>query len=302
MNSQTKQTSSIDIAGLERHKANVLRDWGEAEIVAGWEKWYGKYAEQSRQATAALARAARLGPGVQVLDLASGPGDPAITLADLVAPGGHVTSTDFSDGMVAAAKANAARRGKENMSFQVADMENLPFPDERFDTVTCRFGLMFCPDKALALAESLRILKRGGSAAFVVWGAPFEQGFIATTMSICSRYTSLPECEVGAPTAFDFAQTGKLAAMMEQAGFEEVEEEHVAITMPWAGSAEEYWQYVRETAAPIREVLQKMRAEGKAGEIDSLIEDLIAGYRGFAKDGVLEFPATVNVAGGRRPG
>lgn len=285
----------------DRHKAKVLKDWSDAQITEGWRRWYDKFAAQSRAATEALIAAAAVGPGMRVLDLAGGPGDPAITLAQLVGPSGHVTCSDLSPGMVAAAQANAAAAGTSNMSFKVADMESLPFPDGRFSVVTCRLGVMFCPDKERALAETLRVLEPGARAAFVVWGPPFEQGFIAATMTVCSHYTSLPDCEVGAPTAFDFAKTGKLAAMMEEAGFQGVEEEYRAIAMPWQGTAEEYLQYVIETAVPLREVFQKLEAEGKSTELLAFEEELIAAYRAFADGGQLDFPASINVAVGRRP-
>ena len=297
----TLQTSGAGSgSALERFKQQVWRDWTDEEIVAGWQRWYPKFAAQSHAATRALIQAARVKPGMHVLDLATGPGDPAITLADAVGPDGHVTATDLSPGMVAAAAANAKLGGMTNMSFAEADMEALPFTDGMFDAITCRFGIMFCPNTEQALSEVLRVLKPGGRAAFVVWGPPFEQGFISTTMKLCAKYTSLPECELGAPNAFNFAKTGKLSALMERTRFQQVQEGYQAVVMPWEGSAEEYWQYVSETATPLREMLQKIEDEGNAHTIPALIDELTKAYRTFADGQRLNFPATINVASGEK--
>src|SRR5437763_16946886 len=96
--------------------------------------------------TQRLARHARILPGMQVLDLASGTGDPAISLARLVGPKGKVTATDLSAGMVDVARVNASRSGVVNIDFRQADMQVLPFADSSFDAVTSKIGIMYAVD------------------------------------------------------------------------------------------------------------------------------------------------------------
>lgn len=96
--------------------------------------------------TEAIVEETKLGSGMAVLDLASGTGDPALTLARLVAPRGRVIATDLSQGILDIAEMNARNEGLENIAFQQADAELLPFPDVSFDAVISRIGVMYFVD------------------------------------------------------------------------------------------------------------------------------------------------------------
>ncbi len=113
-------------------------------------------------------------PGEDVLDLCSGTGDPAISIALAVGDAGRVTACDLTPAMLAKARERAANVGLSNMRFVAADMGALPYRRDCFDAVTCRFGLMFPADRIAAAAEALRVLRPGGRAAWLVWG-PYEE-------------------------------------------------------------------------------------------------------------------------------
>ena len=102
-----------------------------------------------------------------VLDLASGPGEPAATIARAL-PGADVLATDVSEDMVASAA--SATADLPNVSARVADAQALDgFGDGTVDVVTCCYGYMFPTDKAAALAETLRVLKPGGLLVATTW-------------------------------------------------------------------------------------------------------------------------------------
>lgn len=110
-------------------------------------------------------QALSLGAGSKVLDIASGPGQPAATIAENL-PAISVVSTDFSPDMVAKAKAICP----PNMVAMQADAADLSaFEDNSFDVVTCCYGYMFPEDKAKAVAETLRVLKPGGTLIATYW-------------------------------------------------------------------------------------------------------------------------------------
>ena len=119
----------------------------------------------------ALLAHADIQPGMEVLDLASGTGDPAITIAGLVEDG-HVTASDLSPAMLEACTEHAREAGLTNLTCQQADAESLPFADDSFDRVTSRLGIMYFVDVQTALAEIMRVLKPGGVATFLVWDSP----------------------------------------------------------------------------------------------------------------------------------
>ncbi len=100
---------------------------------------------------------------MKVLDLACGSGEPSLSLARAVGPMGHVIATDIVPGMLEIAEENARRKGLSNIEFRIADAEAIPFPDESFDVVTCRFGVMFFSDPERAMREARRVLKNDGS-------------------------------------------------------------------------------------------------------------------------------------------
>jgi len=109
--------------------------------------------------------------GDRILDLASGTGEPALTLARHYAEL-TVTGVDAAAGMVAVAQDKAAREGLANIRFQCMAAEQLRFADERFDRAVCRFGLMLFEDPLQALREIGRTLRRGGRFALAVWATP----------------------------------------------------------------------------------------------------------------------------------
>jgi demethylmenaquinone methyltransferase / 2-methoxy-6-polyprenyl-1,4-benzoquinol methylase len=102
--------------------------------------------------------AARGAGDERALDVATGTGDLAIALAD----GGYreVIGIDFAPEMVAAAEAK--RHGRADLTFQVGNALNLPFPDDHFDAVTVSFGLRNMKDYQAAITEMARVTKPGG--------------------------------------------------------------------------------------------------------------------------------------------
>jgi ubiquinone/menaquinone biosynthesis C-methylase UbiE len=255
--------SAPDPAKIEKYRGRLREEWTQEATVSAWRKWHAQLEAFTRGATEAVLEAAQLRAGMRVLDLASGVGDPSLSIAEAVGPSGHVTATDLGPGMIGLAEELARARGLRNMDFRVANVEELPFPDESFDVVTCRFGIMFFPDQLKAFRECLRVLKRGGRVAFVVWGRR-EQSFPSTTLAILAKYVEMPTPDPDAPHAFMFGERGLLKSKLEAAGFADVREEFKTVQGRWAGSPEEYWQQFTEVAAPFRPLIAKLTGETRA--------------------------------------
>ena len=287
--------SATDPAKLARWRERLREEWTEDATVSAWRKWQAPLSAFTRGATEALLEAAQLRPGMRALDLASGVGDPALPIAEAVAPSGRVTATDLGPGMIALAEELARARSLGNIDFRVANVEALPFPDESFDVVTCRFGVMFFPDQLKAFGECRRVLKPGGRVAFVVWGKR-EQPFLGTTVGILSKYVDVPPPDPDAPHAFMFGERGLLKRRLEAGGFTQVEEDARTISGRWVGPPEEYWQQFTEVAAPFRPLISKLTPEQRA----RAEAEILAGLRKLSDGSAITMPLEIVLGTGIR--
>jgi len=229
----------------QQQKSQMHEQWSTAART--WAEQHDLLAGSSKEATLALVDAADLKPGHAVLDLAGGTGEPSLTVAQRVQPGGSVVCTDLIDEMLGAAEQNARKRGLANMSFQRVDVEDIPFDDASFDRVTCRFGIMFCPDAVGALREIRRVVKPGGRAAFVVWAPAAENPMFNVTNGVLAAHGLVPPPPPGALTPFTFAEPGSLSAKMREAGFSDVHEKKRDVGWAWPGPPESHIQFMRAT-------------------------------------------------------
>lgn len=101
-----------------------------------------------------------------VLEVAAGSGVLTRALASGLDPKVAVTASDLNPPMLDRARSVGTKRP---VTWQVADVMELPFEDASFDVVLCQFGVMFFPDKVAAYTEVARVLRPGGSFVFNVW-------------------------------------------------------------------------------------------------------------------------------------
>jgi len=265
----------------------IRQEWLDAAPF--WKKWYPQLAHQSRQATELVVNGAALSPGLHVLDLASGVGEPSLTIAEAVGPQGRVVATDLIPEMLSVLQENAAARGVRNMEFRPANAENLPFPDRHFDRVTCRFGIMFIPDIPKALREMRRVLKPGGRVSFVTWGPREENPLFGTMIRPFLKYVEVPQPDPDSPHIFRFAEEAKLTRTLSEAGFQEARATKHKINWPWPGSAESAWQGGSELAAPFKKIMAAVPPEKR----EEAVAEAIEGIRRFSDGQSINFPAAV---------
>jgi SAM-dependent methyltransferase len=244
--------------------------WGSSFRLTATEKWKAKSAVLGNAVTEALVEYSCPTPGMRVLDLASGTGEPGISLARRV-PQGSVTAVDQSSELLEIAAKRARDKNLLTFITQQADAHHLPFGDQSFDLATCRFGVMFFNDCQRALEELRRVLKPGARACFAAWG-PMEQPYWQTTMKIVHRHAGGAMLEPGGADPFRFSAAGSLSAVLTASGFHEVEESTHNLPWTWRGDAEEVLEYFCAVAAPFRPMLERVpakewpviRAEAKA--------------------------------------
>jgi demethylmenaquinone methyltransferase/2-methoxy-6-polyprenyl-1,4-benzoquinol methylase len=172
---------------------------------------------------------AGLKPGQQVLDLAGGTGDLTRLMAPAVGPSGHIVLSDINAAMLANGHRRLLDSGiSGNVTFALANAEQLPFADNRFDLVTMAFGLRNVTDKQRALNAIFRALKPGGRLLVLEFSKP-----VAALKPVYDFYSFNVLPKLGQLIAKDAPSYRYLAesirmhpdqrtlqAMMEQAGFE----------------------------------------------------------------------------------
>jgi ubiquinone/menaquinone biosynthesis C-methylase UbiE len=177
-----------------------------------------------------LIELAEIDSGHTVVDVATGIGDPALSVARRVGPAGRVIATDQSTAMLAIAEKRARERGLTNIEFRQLDANVYDFPDATIDAVVCRWGLMFLSDLTDVLGRMRRSLKPGRVLAAVTWGEPDRVPIISIRRSVIRAF-DLP----GSPNdPFRLSSTVTLEETAAAAGFEDVEVTRAVVPYEYA--------------------------------------------------------------------
>jgi len=277
------------------HSPQPETGWGSSYRLIASEKWKAKSAAMGRPLTDALVEYAQPLKGMNCIDLASGTGEPAISIAERVGPEGSVTAIDLSAELLEIAARRAQNRGLSNIQFRQADAQQLPFEDDEFDLATCRFGVMFFQDAERALRELHRVLRKGTRACFAAWG-PFQQPYWQSTMGVVLRHVGGPLLPPGGQDPFRFATPGSLSSALRAAGFANVEEETRTVPWVWPGEPQDAWEYAQSISAPFRPLLERVPKE----MWPNINQEVIGEITRFAGEGGIQFGAQVVFASGQR--
>jgi ubiquinone/menaquinone biosynthesis C-methylase UbiE len=136
---------------------------------------YNEIAVHLLPVSAHLVRLCNISSADHVLDVACGTGNTAIT-AKRMTGAKRVTCIDIIPEMLVQAREQASIAEVNDIEWKEANLENLPFEDEKFDVVLSSFGHMFAAHPQVAIKEMLRVTKPGGSIAFSTWPAELVNG------------------------------------------------------------------------------------------------------------------------------
>jgi len=272
----------------------VIQRWtGSAPF---WEKHRDIIRQMFAPVTRALAEAAEIGSEHTVLDVATGPGEPALSLADVVGPAGKVVGIDPIPEMVAGARRAAGRAALRNVEFEVAFADKLPFAANAFDAAISRFGAMFFPSPVGGIKEMLRVLKPGRKIALAAWHHAERNPFHTSLAQVIDRYVEPQPVAPDALDAFRFAQPGKLLQLLREAGAREPTERLLRFTIEAAISVDEFWTLRREMSEKFREKLGALSPETLA----RIRSETAASLQEYSTVRGMAFPAEVLVVSGEK--
>ena len=275
-----EQQPSFDAA---KYKNAQREQWNKDG--AAWRRWNPTLDRWYGEATRQMLDLARIQPGQRILDIAAGAGEPAVSAAERVGPGGYVLATDISEGIVELANQVARERGLKQVETRAMDGEKLDLPDASFDAVLCRLGLMYMPHPVTALGEWRRVLKAGGRAAVVVFSTPDRNSWGALPASIIRRRAQLPPPLPGQPGPFSLGGPGVLEDVFRQAGFASPEVRAVPLPHGMA-SAAEYVRVAREAFGAFNAMMAHLPLQ----ERESAWNEVEGSMRQFESPGGFEVP------------
>lgn len=265
-----------------------------AGLAAGWDKWDSVITNQLAPVGAAIIEHLDIAQDQQHLDIASGTGEPGLSIAKLC-PGGRVVLTDLVPEMLHIAARRAETQGVKNIETEVCSAEALPFGDATFDSVSVRFGYMFFPDLDRASAEFARVLKPGGRLCSSVWVKPERNPWTSVAMQAIATEVAVAPPGPDTPNMFRCAAPGYVSALYARAGLHDIAEWDVDVAIV-TRSPDEYWNMISEhvsvAVAALARVGEPARERIRAHVIDAV--------RAYETDGEVRVPGVARCVGGTK--
>lgn len=258
----------------EAYKIAVTQEWGRA--ASGWHRWMPTINAWLENATEIMLDQARVDEGCRVLDIAAGDGAQSVAAARRVGPQGEVLATDIASEFVKLASSVAERTGLTQLTARQMDAESLELPDQAYDAVISRLGLMYLPDLSRGLAEIMRVLRRRGRVAVVVFTTAEKTPFFSLPVKLIREWRGLPSPEAGQPGPFSLGTPGLLARHFTKAGFIDIEERTIDAPLRFA-SVEECVRWRREASGTMQQMLEGLDEEEKQ-QVWSEIESVLRKY------------------------
>lgn len=169
--------------------------------------------------------------GQTILDLAGGTGDISALLAPIVGKNGQIVLSDINPQMINIGRERLLNAGKAQVAFCQNAAEQLPFPNEIFDTILIAFGLRNFTDKRKSLAEALRVLKPNGILLILEFSHPHNPKLKTAYNAFQSFWPLVGELVAGERESYEYLvesiekhpKQKALKLMMEDTGFVSVE-------------------------------------------------------------------------------
>jgi ubiquinone/menaquinone biosynthesis C-methylase UbiE len=253
------------------YKTTTREQWQTA--AEAWHRWHPTLKRWLGPATDLMLDMAQVKEGHWVLDIAAGAGEQSITAAERVGSNGYVLATDLAPKILEFALELAKESGLNNIEIKEMDGENLTLPDNSFDAIISRVGLIFFPDQQKALKEMLRVVKPGGFVAAIVYSTVEKNKFFSTPVSIIRRRAQLPPPLSGQPGPFSLGEKGVLDTAFKQAGFVNVESKFVEAPV-LMNTAKDCVQFEYESFAALHQMLGGLSDDEKKAAWKEIEEEL----------------------------
>jgi SAM-dependent methyltransferase len=237
---------------------------------------YDPIAEMLRPAAQSLLDACAISAGQEVLDVGAGTGNLALLAAE---EGASVVASDLAPAMVEKGRARTEAAGVD-VEWLVADAEELPFEDERFDCVASVFGAIFAPRPEVMVEELFRVVRPGNTVGLTAWG---DYGVMAEVFAVFDEYR--PPSDFPLPSLWGDPEVAeeRLAPHANRVQTEKV-------TLPWRFETwDQAWPGFSDNGPLL--ALRRMLGDGEWETVRGKVEAVVARHNGGTLDGPLDLPA-----------
>lgn len=277
-------------------KSQQREQW--SDVAQGWRRRWQTFEQGAQPLSDRMMEMAHIASGQRVLDVATGIGEPAMTAARVVGPGGAVVAIDQAPQMLAIARERMQAAGIHNVELIEGDAEAMTLPQDSFDAIVCRWGMMFFHDPVGTLARLRTSLKPDGWMVAAVWGSPERVPLISLPSTVLTREMGVarPPSLPGGPNPFALSESTTLEHLTRDAGFVDVRSESFTVTYEFR-STDELLEHIRDVSAPIRSITATLSAERQA-EFWGKLADAAVVFAGA--DGMVRLPNDSLIVAGQR--
>jgi SAM-dependent methyltransferase len=271
-------------------------DW----VAARGKKWRAQLSGMEamlKPVNAVLIRALHLDASCKIAEIGCGGGGTALEILRQAPSGSVVHGFDISPTLVEFAR-DRALPDEPGIVFEVADMATASAPEQPYDRLVSRFGVMFFHDPHAAFTNLFRWLVPGGRFAFAVWGPSAENPWMTVVRDVVADIIDIPPADPEGPGAFRYAEAGKLLALLDRAGFGELDLRdwrgafQIGGGMPAAKAA----HFALASFSSFSELL----AEAGDKALNDARESLTTHFSKHQQDGVVQMDARVHIVTGAR--
>lgn len=237
------------------------------------ERWLPVSRQASGRLVERMISLSNIRPGSNVLDIATGIGDPAIDIARSN-PSARVVGIDISPERLQVARKRSIEEGLGNTEFVEGDFEEIQL-DNHFDAVFCKWGLMFFGDVPKAIRKVHSILRPGGTFTAAVWAEKSQVHSTKLTSDLLALLGIAPPPQVVDP--FRFSDHSKLAGMLSDAGFAGTSVETVSVDYRYE-SIELLQEFLYDANYTFREALNLAKHIPGKAEVEKAIREAARPY------------------------
>lgn len=247
-----------------------------ASLEEIWRAYDADEARLSAHLSETMIRLAGLAPGMRVLDLAAGRGEPSLRAARAVSPGGSVLGVDTESRMLAMARERAVEEGVTNAIFVTSNAETLTGVDARppFDAALCRWALMYMNDPGAALRTTRGVLRPDALFVVAVWADPERVNYHTLPRRVLARVAGTPDPAEYArdePGVYRYGDARVLRAALEAEGYSVEGVHEVYVELMEAKRDEELVAWVR--AFGMTRALERLSRETERAWVRAFVEE-----------------------------